>query len=303
MSTFSDFKKKSKTSIDVLVKKFEEEEGSKKDYKDERFWRPTLDKAKNGFAIIRFLPTIDGEDIPWVKFYSHAFQGPGGWYIENSLTTLGKQDPVSEMNSLLWKSGMDSDKDLARQRKRKLNYISNILVVSDPANPQNEGKVFLFKYGQKIFEKIQEAMQPEFKDEDPIDPFNFWTGANFKLKVRNVGGYVNYDKSEFDSPSPLGGGDDAQLEKIWRSQHSLKEHTNPSNFKTYEELKTKLESVLKGDIRGKAPMGQRTVEDVDEEELAEKQWGGSSKTKKPPVEDEVDDSTDALEYFKKLAND
>ena len=303
MSSFSDFKKKSKTSIDVLVKKFAEEEGGKKDYKDERFWRPTLDKAKNGFAVIRFLPTVDGEDIPWVKLYSHAFQGPGGWYIENSLTTLGKQDPVSEMNSLLWKSGMDSDKDLARQRKRKLNYISNILVVSDPANPQNEGKVFLFKYGQKIFEKVQEAMQPEFKDEDPIDPFNFWTGANFKLKVRNVGGYVNYDKSEFDSPSPLVSGDDAQLEKIWRSQHSLKEHTDPSNFKTYEELKTKLESVLKGDIRGKAPMGQRTAEDVDEEELAEKQWGGTPKTKKPPVEDEVDDSTDALEYFQKLADD
>jgi hypothetical protein len=198
---------------------------------------------------------------------------------------------------------MDSDKDLARQRKRKLNYISNIYVISDPANPQNEGKVFLFKYGQKIFEKIQEAMQPEFKDEEPIDPFNFWTGANFKLKVRNVGGYVNYDKSEFDSSSALLGGSDAELEKIWNTQNALKEFTDPSNFKSYEELKTKLESVLKGDIRGKAPMGQRTAEDVEEEELAEKQWGGSTKTKKPPVEEESDDSTDALEYFKKLAED
>lgn len=295
---FNDLKKKSKTSIDQLVKRLEEDT-NKKDYKDDRFWRPELDKSKNGFAVIRFLPPVDGEDIPWVKLYSHAFQGPGGWYIENSLTTLNQKDPVSEMNSMLWNSGVDSDKDLARVRKRKLNYISNVLVISDPANPQNEGKVFLFKYGSKIFEKIQEAMQPEFKDEEPVDPFNFWTGANFKLKIRQVGGYVNYDKSEFDSPSALFDGNDEKLEKVWKSQHALKSFTDPSNFKSYDELKQKLQDVLKGDVRGKAPSA-RTADDIDDEEFVEKAPAIKSK---PQVEEEIDDETDALEYFKKLADD
>ena len=297
---FSDLKKKSRTSIDQLVKRLEEDT-NKKDYKDDRFWRPELDKSKNGFAVIRFLMAVEGEDIPWVKLYSHAFQGPGGWYIENSLTTppLNQKDPVSEMNTMLWNSGTDSDKDLARQRKRKLNYISNIYVVSDPANPQNEGKVFLFKYGSKIFEKIQEAMQPEFKDEQPVDPFNFWNGANFKLKIRQVGGYVNYDKSEFDSPSSLLNGDDEKLEKIWKSQYPLKPFVDPSNFKSYDELKQRLQDVLKGDVRGKAP-ANRTADEINDEEFVEKP---SPIKTKPQVEEEVDDETDALDYFKRLADE
>ena len=298
MSSFNDFKKKSKTSIEQLVKKLEQD-NTKKDYKDDRFWRPELDKAKNGFAIIRLLPAVNGEDVPWSKLYSHAFQGPGGsWYIENSLTTLSKNDPVSEMNSLLWKSGLDADKDLARQRKRKLNYISNIYVVSDPANPQNEGKTFLFKYGVKIFEKIQEAMTPEFKDETPLDPFNLWNGANFKVKIRSVGGYVNYDKSEFDSPAPLLDGDDSKLEAIWKQEHPLKEFTEESNFKSYDELKNKLHEVLKGDIRGKAPTSPKTAEDV-EDVMVEKPSILKSKAPKQ----EVDEETDALEYFQKLAEE
>lgn len=299
MGSFSDFKKKSKSSIDQLVQKMQQD-NTKNDYKDDRFWRPKLDNAKNGFAVIRFLPAIEGEDIPWVKLYSHAFQGPGGWYIENCLTTLGQKDPVSEMNTQLWNSGLDSDKDLARQRKRKLNYISNIYVVSDPAEPSNEGRVFLFKYGQKIFEKIQEAMQPEFKDEEPLDPFNFWNGANFKLKIRSVGGYVNYDKSEFDSPSALLGGEDDKLEKIWKSQHALKSFVDPSNFKSYDDLKQKLFDVLKGDIRGGGSAPTRTAEDVDAEDLKEKK---PSIRSKPPVEEQVDEETDALDYFKKLAEE
>jgi hypothetical protein len=276
-----------------------EEDSNKKDYKDDRFWRPELDKSKNGFAVIRFLPSVEGEDIPWVKLYTHAFQGPGGWYIENSLTTLNQKDPVSEMNSMLWNSGTDSDKDLARTRKRKLNYISNILVISDPANPQNEGKVFLFKYGPKIFEKIQEAMQPEFKDEDAVDPFNFWSGADFKLKIRQVGGYVNYDSSKFDSSKPLFDGNDEKLEKIWKSQYPLKPFVDASNFKSYDELKQKLQDVLKGDVRGKAS-SSRTANDMDDEEFVEKP---SPIKSKPQVEEEVDDETDALEYFKKLADE
>ena len=209
--SFSDFKNRSKSSIQDLTKKMESMTTSKDSYKDDRFWRPELDKSSNGYAVIRFLPAVDGEDLPWAKYYSHGFKGKGGWYIEKSRTTLGEKDPVSEMNTELWNSGIESDKDIARQRKRRLHYTSNILVVSDPANPQNEGKIFLYKYGKKIFDKIQEAMNPEFEDENPVNPFDFWQGANFKLKVRKVAGFINYDKSEFESASAMFDGDDELL--------------------------------------------------------------------------------------------
>lgn len=294
--SFRDLKKKSTNGIDELIKKMEDQTKSKDGYKDDRFWRPEQDKTGNGFAIVRFLPPVEGEDVPWVKIYNHAFQGPGGWYIENSLTTLGQKDPVGELNNQLWNSGLESDKDLARIRKRKLTYISNVYVVSDPANPQNEGKVFLYKFGTKIFEKIQEAMKPQFNDEQPINPFDFWTGANFRIKIRKVGGYTNYDKSEFDSPNPLLD-DDAKLEKIWKSQHALLPFLAPENFKSYEELKTRMHEVLGGDVRATAP-AQKTAEDVVDEMVEKKP---SLKTKKR-VEDDVDDETDALSYFQKLAD-
>jgi len=210
---------------------------------DERLWKPELDKTGNGYAVIRFLPAPDKEEIPWAKLYTHAFQGPGGWYIENSLTTVGGKDPVSDYNRELWNSGNESDKDVVRKQKRKLSYYSNIYVVKDPTNPANEGKVFLFKYGKKIFDKIMEAMQPEFEDETPINPFDFWQGANFKLKAKNVAGYRNYDSSEFAAVSPLLDDDDA-LEALWKKQFSLAEIVAPEQFKTYEELKKRLEYVL-----------------------------------------------------------
>lgn len=291
---FNDLKKKSKSGMEDLIKKMEDQTKTK-DYKDDRFWRPEQDKSGNGFAIIRFLPAVEGEDVPWVKVYNHAFQGTGGWYIENSLTTLGQKDPVSEMNNQLWNTGLESDKDLARQRKRKLTYIANIYVVSDPANPQNEGKVFLYKFGTKIFEKIQEAMKPEFNDEEPVNPFDFWKGANFRIKIRKVGGYTNYDKSEFDSQTALSD-DDAKLEKIWKSQYALLPLVDASNFKTYDELKTRLNEVLGGDIRNVAP-NAKTAEDVTDE-LVEKKPQLKSKKK---VEEDVDEETDALSYFQKLA--
>ena len=297
MGSFGDLKKKSKSGIEDLIKKMEDQTKAK-DYKDDRFWRPEQDKSGNGFAIIRFLPPVDGEDVPWVKMYNHAFQGPGGWYIENSLTSIGQKDPVGELNNQLWNSGLESDKDLARIRKRKLTYIANIYVVSDPANPQNEGKVFLYKFGTKIFEKIQEAMKPEFNDEEPINPFDFWKGANFRIKIRKVGGFTNYDKSEFDSQSVLSD-DDAKLEKIWKSQHALLPLVDASNFKTYEELKSRMYEVLGGDVRGTAPSSQKTAEDVADE-LTEKK--PSLKSKKP-AEDDVDEESDALSYFQKLAED
>ena len=230
---------------------------------DERLWKPELDKSGNGFAVIRFLPAPDKEEIPWAKLYTHAFQGPGGWYIENSLTTVGGKDPVSDYNRELWNSGNESDKDVVRKQKRKLSYYSNIYVVKDPTNPANEGKVFLFKYGKKIFDKIMEAMQPEFEDESPINPFDFWQGANFKLKIVKKDGFWNYDKSEFDSVSPLLDDDDA-LEAIWKKEYSLAAVTAADQFKSYEDLERRLKYVL-----GKKPAQQRYIPDEELEDESE----------------------------------
>ena len=291
--SFKDMKRKSVGSISELTKKLESAE-KKNSYQDDRFWKPTLDKASNGMAVFRFLPAPENEDMPWAKLYTHAFKVGGRWYIENSRTTIGEKDPVSEMNSELWNSGLESDKDIARDRKRKLSYISNILVVKDPGAPENEGKVFLYKYGVKIFNKIQEAMQPEFDDEDPINPFDYWAGANFKLKVRKVGGYINYDKSEFESPSELLGGDDGKLEELWKTQHSLQAFVAPDQFKTYDELKKKLQEVVGDDIRATESdfVSQKTAEDVVVEETVSSDNG--------EVEGE---ETDALSYFQRLGDD
>jgi hypothetical protein len=290
MSDFADFKRKSRSSsnLDELSKKIQAT-SEKKSYKDDRFWRPELDKASNGYAVIRFLPAPPNEDLPWAKLYTHGFQGKGGWFIENSRTTFGEKDPVSEMNSELWNSGIESDKDIARARKRKLQYISNILVISDPANPQNEGKIFLYKFGKKIFDKIQEAMEPEFADEKAVNPFELWDGANFKLKVRKISGFINYDKSEFDSPSALFDGDDVQLEELWKKQYSLTAFTDPSNFKSYDELKQRLMEVVGDDIRSNEGTSAPTIQETSE----------TLESKSESVAEE----TDALDYFERLAKD
>ena len=270
---------------------------------DERLWKPELDKTGNGYAVIRFLPAPDKEEIPWAKLYTHAFQGPGGWYIENSLTTVGGKDPVSDYNRELWNSGNESDKDVVRKQKRKLSYYSNIYVVKDPTNPANEGKVFLFKYGKKIFDKIMEAMQPEFEDESPINPFDFWQGANFKLKIVKKDGFWNYDKSEFDSVAPLLDDDDA-LEAIWKKEYSLAAVTAADQFKSYEDLERRLKYVL-----GKKPAQSRFIPD---EELEDESEGYNSRSvaeetvtkavSTPTPSTTVDkDEDDALSYFQKLA--
>ena len=284
---------KRKNNLDSLLDAAQKENApqEKKSYVDERLWRPQLDKSGNGYAVIRFLPPCDGENLPWAKLWSHAFQGPTGqWYIENSLTTLSQKDPVSEHNTRLWNSGVESDKEIARKQKRKLQYYSNIYVVSDTKNPDNEGKVFLYRFGKKIFDKLMEAMQPAFEDETPINPFDFWTGANFKLKIRKVDGYWNYDKSEFDNVSTLSDNDD-ELEKIYKSQYSLDEFTAPTNFKSYDELKTRLDMVLSGTV------AVSTVETLMEDEPTA-----------PAVVDTkavsaTDDEDDAMSYFEKLASD
>ena len=264
---------------------------------DERLWKLDVDKSGNGYAVIRFLPAPNGEDLPFVKLYSHAFQGTGGWYIENSLTTLGQKDPVSEFNTQLWNNGTDAGKETARKQKRKLTYISNIYVVKDPANPENEGKVFLYKYGKKIFDKLTAAMQPEFEDETAIDPFDFWQGANFKLKAKNVAGYRNYDSSEFTAQSPVLDDDDA-LEGLWKKEFSLAELVAADQFKSYEDLKKRLGYVL-----GNKPVrNDESFEDESEGRgSAEQVVAAATATAPTPAASEEDD--DALSYFAKLAEE
>jgi hypothetical protein len=258
--SFENLKKQSKLGslTDKLVKEVEKMSTGGSGGADERFWKPEMDKTGVGSAVIRFLPAPDNEDLPWVKLYSHAFQGPGGWFIENSLTTLGQKDPVSEHNRELWNSGSEKDKETVRKQKRKLSYYSNIYVVKDPAHPENEGKVFLFKFGKKIFDKILNAMQPEFEDEEPINPFDFWGGANFRLKIRKVEGYWNYDKSEFDSASALMDDDDA-LEALWKKEHSLSAIVAADQFKSYEDLEKRLKMVLGQKTAARAVAEQEEV--------------------------------------------
>ena len=242
--SFQDLKN-SRSGFDTLQKSLETSGGNntQKSFADDRFWKIEMDKSGNGYAEVRFLPAPNGEDMPWVQYWDHGFQGPGGWYIEKSLTTLNKQDPVSEHNTELWNSGIEANKDIARKQKRRLHYVSNIYVVSDPAHPENEGKVFLYRFGKKIFEMLKDKMQPQFEDETPVNPFDLWEGANFKIKLRKVDGFWNYDKSEFSAAAPLFDNDD-QLEATWNSQHSLQGVIAPDQFKSYDELKEKLDRVL-----------------------------------------------------------
>ena len=264
----------------------------KQSYVDERLWKPELVNSGNGYAVIRFLPSSDNEAMPWAKLWNHAFQGPTGkWFIENSLTTLNQKDPVSEYNSSLWNSGVESDKEISRRQKRKLQYYSNIYVVADPQHPENEGKVFLFRYGKKIFDKLMEALQPQFEDETPVNPFDLDTGANFKLKIRKVDGYWNYDKSEFDSSSKLDNQD-----KVVESLYSLAEFTAPSNFKTYDELKSRLNDVLTGTQSSSSSAEDVELNDNVETDVEDKQYVDK-------VVSTTKESDDSLDYFQKLAKE
>jgi hypothetical protein len=307
--SFADLKKQSKLgNLTAKLVKEVEKMNTSSGSSDDRLWKLDVDKSGNGYAVIRFLPAPNGEDLPFVKLYSHAFQGPGGWYIENSLTTLGQKDPVSELNSELWNNGTDAGKELARKQKRKLTYASNIYVVKDPANPENEGKVFLFKYGKKIFDKLTAAMQPEFEDEEAIDPFDFWQGANFKLKAKNVAGYRNYDSSEFAASAPLLDDDDV-MEAVWKKQYSLAELVAADQFKSYDELKKRLEYVLgnKGtpryqdpDVADEEEYSRGPVKDLDEDLRTELNSLQPTRRAAAPVEDDDDD---ALSYFARLAEE
>jgi len=290
---------KKSNSLDKLLGAVQTENApqEKKSYADERLWKPVVDKSGNGYAVIRFLPAVEGEDLPWAKVWNHAFQGPTGqWYIENSLTTIGQNDPVSEMNSAYWNSGVESDKEIARKQKRKLQYFANILVIQDKANPQNEGKVMLYRFGKKIFDKCMEAMQPAFEDETPVNPFDFWEGAEFKLKIRKVDGYWNYDKSEFEAPSALFDNDDS-IEEVWKNQYALNEFTAPTNFKSYDELKTRLSMVL----AGTTTVGNVTTLMEDEPVLSAVTV--DTREEPAPAVSVNDDTEDTMDYFQKLAED
>jgi hypothetical protein len=296
--------KQSQSNFDAITKALEtklspEDQSNKNKYQDDRLWKPELDKTGNGYAVIRFLPASNGEEMPWQRVWSHAFQDKGGWYIENSLTTLGQKDPVSEENTRLWNTGVDSDKEIARKRKRKLSYYSNVYVVSDPQHPENEGKVFLFKFGKKIFNKITEAMNPAFEDEKPINPFDFWSGANFKLKIRKVDGFWNYDKSEFEAPTAIADNDDT-IKEIWGKQYPLKPFLEASNFKSYDDLREKFNRVI---------AGSKNTETASEIDLPPT-TSGTAPVQKTAAVGQVneasksgDNDDDTLSYFSRLAED
>jgi len=299
--------KRNRNAIDQLVKAAEatntNQSGNK--YTDDRIWKPTVDKSNNGYAVIRFLPASEGSELPWNRYWDHGFKGPTGrWYIERSLTSIGQNDPVGELNSKLWNSGIESDKEVARKQKRRLHHVSNVLVVSDPGNPANEGKVFLFQYGKKIFDKLMDAMQPDFQDEEPINPFDFWSGANFKLKIRDVEGYRNYDKSEFAAQTELSS-DDTYLEEVYNQLHDLREYTDPKNYKTYDELQAKLMAVL-GE---QASVGAPTMR--QEESLGEPQPAPTMRAAEPVQMETAEMSSatpsaeddDIMAHFANLVNE
>jgi len=311
--------KRNRKDFSKLVSKLQETKGNAgSGSADERFWKPERDKAGNGYAVIRFLPPTDGDDdLYWVRVWSHSFQGPGGWFIENCRTTLGNNEncPVCDANRDLWNSGIEADKNIARDRKRKLTYISNIYVVSDPANPQNEGKVFLYKYGKSIYNIINEALEPQFEDEEPLNPFDFWEGANFKIKIRNKDGYVNYDKSEFDSQSQLD--EDEVMEKIWKSQYKLSDFIAPDQFKSFEDQEARLSRVLGEKRTGASAAKAAVVDEFDEDvpmDFGQKQAPKAKSKPEPsrsfkeeedtvPFDVDDDDDDDTMSYFKKLAEE
>ena len=298
--SFATMKKNRNKSLESLIKETEKiNSPSFGNGDDDRFWRTALDKSGNGYAVIRFLPAPTGEDVPWVRTFNHGFQGPGGWYIENSLTTLGQKDPVSEYNTSLWNSGIEANKDIARKQKRRLTYISNVYIVKDPSNPENEGTVRLFKYGKKIFDKVNDMMNPSFEDETPRNPFDLWEGANFKMKIRKVDGFSNYDKSEFDNSAPLLEDDD-KMEEIWKTQHSLQEFLAPEHFKSYNDLKVKLDKIL-GTATVPTVAGEPSPKLADPPFDGGKPFTSTEATQPyvPPTAENEDE--EGLNYFSKLA--
>jgi hypothetical protein len=285
-------------AISSAFEKVANPQSEQKSFADDRFWRLEGDKAGNGTATIRFLPRVEGDELPWVRIFSHGFQGPTGkWYIENSLTTLGENDPVGELNTQLWNSGSEANKEIARKQKRRLSFTANILIVSDPKHPENEGKVFLWKFGKKIFDKIMDKARPTFEDEKPVNVFDFWEGANFKLRMRKKDGYANYDESAFMEPAAIGS--DEEIVKIASAQHKLAEFTDRKNFKSYDELKKKLNEVLSGDSFASKSAAQ--IAEDEDRPVAQAPKIASKPAPAPKALEEDDD--DVMSYFEKIAKE
>lgn len=295
-------KKRRAGNVQALAQKAAEaSKGNRKSFDDDRIWKPTRDKSGNGYAVIRFLPAPEGNDTPWTEYFDHGFQGPSGqWYIEKCRSTLGEADPIMEYNSELWNSVKDDDapeRKQARDQKRRRNFVANILVINDTGNPDNEGKVFLYKFGKKIFDKIMDAMNPEFADEDPMNPFDLWDGANFKIKIRTENRFPNYDKSEFANPGAAG--DDDELEEIYSKVHDLNEFTDPTTFKSYDELKSKMNRVLQLD---ETPTKSAEQNARDEDQLGNSEEPSQPKSEEPASSSTDDDDDDSMAFFQSLAD-
>ena len=299
--SFADLKRKSQSNFDFLQKELQKSTNANSSG-DDRLWKPALDASGNGYAVVRFLPAPEGESLPWAKLYNHAFQGPGGWLIDNCPTTKGEQCPVCAANNKLWNSGVESDKEIARNRKRKLSYYSNIYVVKDTANPENEGKVFLYKYGKKIHDKILAAMQPEFQDETPVNPFDLWEGANFKLKIRTVAGYWNYDASEFAAPSALSSDDD-EMEQLWKQSHSLEAFTAADQFKSYDEIESRMSAVLGTSRPVQQAQEEEEADPVPTTAVLDGQRAVLDGQHRTAAVESASEDDDALSYFQKLAEE
>lgn len=313
---FKQLKKQSKSGIAALTEKLlkEAEKLNSGSYSDDvNQFKLETDKAGNGRAILRFLPAPSGEDAPFVKLYNHGFQVNNKWLIENCPTTIGEQCALCASNSALWNSGIESDKNIARDRKRKLSYYANVYVVSNPANPELEGTVKIFRFGQKIFDKIVAAMKPEFEGDPVIQPFDFWEGANFRLISKTItttiGGkerrMPNYDDSKFESQSEFLKGDDTLLEEVYNQLHSLAEIVDPSKFKSYEELEKRLNAVVSSRPTTSAPSLEEQENDLEEmlnpqENILAELESSYTKSKAAATTDEDEDED--LQRFMALAD-
>ena len=303
---FNKMKVNSKKSLSTLTDKLEKMD-TKSSYVDDRFWKPTRDKSGNSYSIIRFLPPAPEDSLNFAKIYNHAFDVNGKWFIDNCPTSIGKVCPVCESNSELWNSGLETNKSIARNRKRKLSYIVNIFVISDKQEPENEGKVFLYKIGPQIFEKISNAIKPKFEDDEKFNPFDLWTGANFKLKIKKtiVDGksMSTYEDSVFETPAPLFD-NDAVLEEIWNKEYKLEEFVSEPNFKEYDELKKRFDFVV-GSFATTPKVKTVTPKETDDDlpfDVSDDDSADILNSSNETNDTEFDDSDD-MSYFAALADE
>ncbi len=315
-SSFSSFKKSESENFDKLRDQLNKTKNGDRQ-NDDRFWQPDRGKDGNDYCVLRFLPAPPNEEVPYVKTLSYGFKGPGGWYIENSRGTIGEDDdPVDKMRRALYATGTEADKKIAQKYSRRTNFISNIEIIDYPKHPEMNGKQFLYRYGKKIFDKINDCYNPKFPDEPKFNPFNFWEGADFVLKVTTQDDFPNYDKSEFKTPAPHRGGGDAELEAIWKNLYSLQAFIDPSQYKPAKDLQKRLNKVLGLDTELPEPEKEEPKETsfktdssrFDKAEVPGTQEVTAAKVAATNAEHKAKDSPpwagdadDELDYFKNAA--